>query len=200
MESDRKLLASMLGAPSGDFEQPIQILTEDVETHQATKEKEQDKYTKIILDLLKEKEKTLKKESMSVLRLIFFGADWNDKIFIMIGIISSIISGYSMPVFAKLFGDAINIIIKYDNNLEERLLEISDICLQFAYTAAFVFTAGVSMISIWIYIGNRTLKKIKVEYFNTIMKQEQKWFDQTDVYQYTTKVQTQCTVIEHGVN
>ena len=50
------------------------------------------------------------------------------------------------------------------------------------------------------YIGNRTLKKIKVEYFNSIMKQDQKWFDQTDVYQFTTKVHTQCTVIEHGVH
>jgi hypothetical protein len=31
------------------------------------------------------------------------------------------------------------------------------------------------------------------------MKQDQKWFDETDAFQFTTKVQTQCTVIENGV-
>ena len=52
----------------------------------------------------------------------------------------------------------------------------------------------------WNLVGVRQMQHLKENYFATILKQEQGWFDANNAFQFvTTKVQTQIEQITLGV-
>lgn len=192
METERRLIELKNITPIGDIEHPIKMLTEDVETLQTEKDE------KIATPYINNVSNNPSIKHPSIFQLIFFEASIKDITLTTIAVMASIISGYSMPAFALLFGDAINI-IKLDNDKIDRLSKIGEVCIKFGFTASFVFVSGSLMIWLWMYLGNISIKRIKVAYFRAIMNQEQMWFDQNNNYQFSTKIQTQCNLIENGV-
>ena len=40
---------------------------------------------------------------------------------------------------------------------------------------------------------------LKENYFSTILKQEQGWFDENNAYEFATKIQTQIEQVDMGV-
>lgn len=78
--------------------------------------------------------------------------------------------------------------------------KIKDLCLQFLLVGLGMFAAGTLMICCWSYSGRMITNYIKKKYFYTVMLQEQGWFDKQEVYEFSTKVQSQTKIIGNGVN
>ena len=152
-------------------------------------------------ELFKERERLLEKQRKSVglFKILYFKATCKDRVIILFAFLGAFALGGSMPLFAILFGNTING-LGPSNTGQGFLDNISDLCLKFVYVAIGMFFAGCFMVWLWTLSSRIILKKLKEEYFAAIMRQEQKWFDETDPYQFSTKIQTQCTSIENGVN
>jgi hypothetical protein len=114
----------------------------------------------------------------------------------MIALIASTVVGAGLPLFSLLFGGTINDLSATKGDFMDNIIKNS---FRFLYVGAGCFLFGGLALWLWILISKRVVKKIKLEYFQCIMKQEQKWFDEIDTYQFATKIQTQCTTIESGV-
>jgi hypothetical protein len=146
-----------------------------------------------------EEEKEKNKKSVSFFTLLYSETSCSDRLIMVVGLIGSMGAGCSLPLFAILFGNVINNLGPLNNFVEAFVSNVSELCLKFLYVALGVFAAGTLMIGCWTYSGRVIVKKIKSEYFRLIMLQEQGWFDECDPYQFTTKIQSQCTTIENGV-
>jgi len=120
-----------------------------------------------------------------------------DIFIIIIGIISSLGLAISMPLFSILFGGTLNNLGSNPVGLFE---SIKELCLKFVYVGLGMFVAGTLMICCWSYSGRRIANYIKEEYFSIIMRQEQGWFDQQEVFEFSTRIQNQTKIIENGVN
>ena len=59
--------------------------------------------------------------------------------------------------------------------------------------------ASALMVFSWTMAGKRLVTRLKQEYFNVILKQEQSWFDQINAHEFATKVEVQTKVIESGL-
>jgi len=71
--------------------------------------------------------------------------------------------------------------------------------IKFVIVAICMFITNFMNSTFWIYTSIRNLANLKKEYFLTIMKQEQGWFDQNNPYKFATMVQTQIKTIEGGL-
>jgi len=49
---------------------------------------------------------------------------------------------------------------------------------------------------LWLYSGMRQMHNLKINYFSTILKQEQSWFESNNVFELGTKVQAQIEAIQ----
>ena len=76
---------------------------------------------------------------------------------------------------------------------------IDDMAYKFLYIGAGMFVAYFLSNFGWTYAGLRMVFHLKENYFNTILKQEQGWFDQNNAYEFATKVQAQIEQIDLGV-
>ncbi len=141
-------------------------------------------------------EKQSNKNSVSYFKLQFSLAKKFDIFIIFIGFLSSLGLSISMPLFSILFGETLNNLGSDPLKLFE---SIKDLCLQFVYVGLGMFAAGALMICCWSYSGRRIANCIKEEYFSIIMRQEQGWFDQQEVFEFSTRIQNQTKIIENGV-
>lgn len=136
---------------------------------------------------------------MSYFKLQFSLAKPFDIFIITIGFIASLGLSISMPLFAILFGGTLN-------NLGASALQgsfldlIRGLCLKFVYVGLGMFSAGALMICCWSYSGRIITNYIKEKYFMVVMKQEQGWFDTQEVFEFSTRIQSQTKLIENGVN
>jgi ABC-type multidrug transport system fused ATPase/permease subunit len=189
----------------GDNEHPEEHVSfEELESfEQELKNEEVDRefQRRLKEELFKEREMKLEKQRKSVglFKILYFKATCKDKVIIFFAFLGAFALGGSMPLFAILFGNTINGLGPSNTGLGF-LDNISDLCLKFIYVAIGMFFAGTLMVWLWTLSCRIILRKLKEEYFAVIMRQEQKWFDETDPYQFATKIQTQCTSIENGVN
>jgi ATP-binding cassette subfamily B (MDR/TAP) protein 1 len=77
---------------------------------------------------------------------------------------------------------------------------ITELCKKYIYIGIGMFLAGTLMVCCWSYSGRRIANHIKEEYFLIMMRQEQAWFDQQEIFEFSTKIQNQTKIIENGVN
>ena len=77
--------------------------------------------------------------------------------------------------------------------------QIREMCLKFVYVGIGMFLAGTLMICCWSYSGRKITNYIKEKYFMIVMKQEQAWFDTQEVFEFSTRIQSQTKLIENGV-
>ena len=132
--------------------------------------------------------------SVSYFTLQFSLAQKFDIFVIIVGIMSSLGLAVSMPIFSILFGGTLN-----DIGDQGSIDRIKSLCLQFFLVGLGMFAAGALMICCWSYSGRKITNYIKKKYFYTIMLQEQGWFDTQEVYEFSTRVQSQTKIIASGV-
>ena len=139
-----------------------------------------------------------KKESVSFLQLMSIQSEKSDIIFFIIAIIGSMAAGLSMPLISLLLGDVID---GFDGSIPKEKVPkiIHSAIINFICAGLGIFFGSFLMVTFWTIIGKRLSDKIKIDYFNTIMKQDQSYFDETNTFEFTTKIQSQTKIIENGI-
>jgi hypothetical protein len=153
------------------------------------------------LEVLKEDMENIKKKSgrgVSYFKLLYTFADKKDIIFICLASLGSLVAGVSMPMISLLLGNAINLI---DPNVSAAKIkeDIAGLTIRFIIAGLAIFVGSGMMVSFWTLVGKSLINKLNEEYFRVIMKQDQSWFDQTNTFEFATKVQFQIKTIENGV-
>ena len=133
-----------------------------------------------------------------------------EKILLILGIIGSLGSGVSGPLMTELFGGTIddasssqnvsfNTTVEYDQFFDAFQEQIDKMAKKFIYIGLGMLVANFLSNFCWTYAGLRMVFHLKENYFSTILKQEQGWFDENNAYEFATKVQAQIEQVDMGV-
>jgi hypothetical protein len=149
-------------------------------------------------DKIKKSEKVKSKAAVSFFTLQYYGKDLKESLIITCALLGSLGLGVSLPYFALLMGGTINNFSLMMQGVDA-LSIITELSKTFLYVGTGMVVAGFLMVWLWIYTGQKTVKKIKEDYFILIMRQEQGWFDEVNPYEFATKLKYETQTIENGV-
>ena len=133
-------------------------------------------------------------------------------ILMVIGFIGAMGSGVAAPLMTFLFGDTFNEFTGVTEELIEFVPEetlklmfdkfeknIDKMVKKLLYIGTGMFFAFFISKFTWNYVGIKQMQHLKENYFATILKQEQGWFDANNAFEFATKVQAQIEQITLGV-
>lgn len=135
----------------------------------------------------------------SFFKLMYTLSNKCDIIVIICAIVGSLIAGAAMPLISLLLGKVLN---QFNGNIETANVPelVSGLIITFLLVGLAIFLGSFMMVFFWSVIGRRMINKINEDYFKVIMRQEQGWFDQSNMFEFATKVQGQVKTIENGVS
>ena len=136
---------------------------------------------------------------VSLSKLLCYFSNKGEIILLILALIGSAGTGFAMPLFSFIFGRTLNSISGSITDPDEFLSVMKQMSLNYIFLGAGVFSMSFLMISTWGIIGKTISNRIKAEYFNVIMFQEQGWFDKVNAFEFATKVQAQTKLIETGM-
>ncbi|KAI5790235.1 P-loop containing nucleoside triphosphate hydrolase protein [Geopyxis carbonaria] len=158
---------------------------------------------------LSEHERQILKRQIDVpdVKLNFFSlykfATTNDRIFAVIGVITSIIGGAILPVMTILFGQlaqtfqnfALQTITK--GKLQS---EIDRFTLYFLYLAIGEFVMVYISTVAFIYTGEHIAQKIREQYLAAILRQNIAFFDKLGAGEITTRITADTNLVQEGIS
>ena len=194
----------------------INPLTESDELSQGNSQKKNLNIKDIELEEKNKEEKVdentlmFEEKNISVPKLYCHLARQTEKILLILGIIGSLGSGVSGPLMTQLFGGTIddastsqNVSFETQEQLDEFFDgfqdQIDKMAYKFLYIGVGMLVANFLANFCWTYAGLRMVFHLKENYFSTILKQEQGWFDENNAYEFATKVQAQIEQVDMGV-
>ena len=149
------------------------------------------------------------KKSISICKLIYHLSGPKEKFLIFLGTIGSIISAISGPIMSYTFGGAINDFsdiqdlskddINYQIKIDEFVVNIKGVYTRYLILGSILFCSNFLQQFSWQYSAFLQIYKLKQNYFNLILSQEQAYFDRCNSFELVTKVQTQLEQIELGL-
>jgi ABC-type multidrug transport system fused ATPase/permease subunit len=133
-------------------------------------------------------------------------------ILMVFGFIGSMGAGVAAPLMTYLFGDTFNeftgvteeliefvppemlseMFKKFEHNIDKMVKKL-------LYIGTGMFFAFFLAKFMWNLVGIRQMQHLRENYFATILKQEQGWFDANNAFEFATKVQAQIEQITLGV-
>ncbi len=139
-----------------------------------------------------------KKKNVSFIQLMKCQSTKIDLIFFIFAIIGSLLAGCAMPFTSLLLGDVID---GFDGSIPKEKVPsiIHKSIINFLIAGILIFIGSLLMVIFWNIIGKRLSNQIKIDYFRTIMKQDQIYFDETNTFELSTKIQNQTKIIESGI-
>jgi ATP-binding cassette subfamily B (MDR/TAP) protein 1 len=141
------------------------------------------------------------KKAVSFFQLQYALSKKFDIFLVFLGLIGSIGTGLSMPIFSIIFGGTVNDFGPSAQTDKEKFLNtIEKMCLKFIFVGLGIWFCSFLNIWLWTYNGKTITKRLKKKYFSLLMSQEQGYFDVQDPNEFATKVQSQIKIIEQGVN
>ena len=156
----------------------------------------------------KSKQKKLKNNSISILRLLYHLSTKKELFLMALGILGSIISAISAPLMSYNFGGAINNFsdikdIKKIDNKSEKInyfkSRIDIIIKRYLFLGGILFISNFFQAFGWQYSAFLQIHRLKENYFSILMNQEQAYFDKINSFELVTKVQNQLEQIELGL-
>ena len=149
---------------------------------------------------------------VSIFRLYFHLSNGFEYFLMIMGFIGSLATGASNPIMAYLTGSTtteassstqenIESMTKEEKKIffEEFKKNMDKKVKEFMIYGAISFVAAFMSNFFWEYASLRQMHNLKEKYFSRILMQEQSWFDENNVYEFSTKVQVQLEQIELGV-
>jgi ATP-binding cassette subfamily B (MDR/TAP) protein 1 len=185
------------------------------ETNTAAKEQKED---------LQDKKKKEADPKVSLLDLFRFANGW-DKLVILIGLISAAASGFGWPALALVFGELLDTFLSFDvstvstngttnssakmpcnfpsnsnmsysGNFHE---DIKTASIRFAITGAGVWLATYLYVTLLIWTAERQTRRMREEFFHSIMRQEIGWFDTSDPGELATRMTEDLNKVYGGI-
>lgn len=130
-------------------------------------------------------------------KLQFTLADKIDVLFFLLSIVGAMGMGVVFPLFSILFGDSIS---GFGNAAPSDMLGIIEkLVIKLIWVSLGMLASTWLNVTFANLLGERYIKKLKLEYFRSLLRQEQGFFDQRNAYEFSTKVQYQLKIIQTGV-
>uniref|UniRef100_A0A8C3RRY3 ATP binding cassette subfamily B member 4 n=1 Tax=Chelydra serpentina TaxID=8475 RepID=A0A8C3RRY3_CHESE len=119
-------------------------------------------------------------------------SDWLDKLLMVLGSAMAILHGAALPIMMIIFGD---------------MTDSFDLCNFVPFSYAYYYSgigAGVlfvayMQVAFWTLAAGRQIKKIRQQFFHSIMRQEIGWFDMNDVGELNTRLIDDVSKINEGI-
>ncbi|KAJ0829568.1 putative Type I protein exporter [Helianthus annuus] len=108
---------------------------------------------------------------------LFAFADVTDYMLMMIGSVSAMGNGLSMPLMNLLLGDLINSFGQTQSNTNHIVEVVSKVTLKFVYLAVGCGVASFLQVSSWTITGERQAARIRSLYLKDILRQDISFFD-----------------------
>lgn len=149
-----------------------------------------------------EKEKALENSqnypSVNYFKLQFTLASRLDILYFSLGIIGAAIMGAAFPIFSLFLGNSLN---EFGDDMSTSILKdkIGDLSLKMIYAGLFNMFGCFMNILFSILCGIETTKNIKTDYFRSLLRQEQGFYDSRNAFEFSTKVQAQLKQISMGL-
>ncbi|XP_078273190.1 ATP-dependent translocase ABCB1-like isoform X1 [Rhinoraja longicauda] len=158
-------------------------------------------------------EKGKKIEMVSPLSLFRY-ADCKDKLLMVLGSVAAIIHGFAMPLMIIVFGEmtdsfvldalmknitansTLNATADFTETLEEQMTRFS---YYYVGLGAGVLIAAFMQISFWSLAAARQTKKIRMDLFHAVLRQEIGWFDVSEVGEINTRLTDDISKIYDGI-
>ena len=162
----------------------------------------------LIVKSFKKRKKIIKKNSISIFKLLYHLSTKNEIFLMFLGILGSIISAISGPLMSYYFGGAINNFsdIKNNGEIEENSIKIKyfkdridRIINKYLILGGILFISNFVQAFSWQYSAFLQIHKLKENYFSAIINQEQEYFDSINSFELVTRVQNQLEQIELGL-
>ncbi len=159
----------------------------------------EEKSSKTLKTKFKENLAVVKATRVGFFKLMYIKADGYIKFLIAMACLGSLIAGTAMPLISLLLGKVMN---SFNGNIELSKVDgmVTGLVLAFLLVGVTVFIGSFAMVFFWSLVGRKLINRINEDYFNTIMQQDQTWFEEKNVFEFSTKIQTQIKIIENGVN
>ncbi|KAM0053899.1 putative ABC-type xenobiotic transporter [Helianthus debilis subsp. tardiflorus] len=128
-------------------------------------------------ELGKEKGKGKERTDTVPFYQLFAFADVTDYMLMMIGSVSAMGNGLSMPLMNFLLGDLINSFGQTQSNTNHIVNVVSKVTLKFVYLAVGCGVASFLQVSSWTITGERQAARIRSLYLKNILRQDISFFD-----------------------
>ncbi|CAG2113799.1 unnamed protein product, partial [Medioppia subpectinata] len=155
-----------------------------------------------------------KVRAVSFLQLFKY-AKREDKVFMGIGVIGSILASMSWPILNALFGSIVDVFVNYEKGRNATLNGIEDIDIitseEFmgeVYNLSIILFIGWVVITLSNYLMTtffplaalNQIHTIKIKYFESVLKQEISWFDSKSSGDFASRVSADLKRVEDGLN
>ncbi|XP_078283932.1 ATP-dependent translocase ABCB1-like [Rhinoraja longicauda] len=158
-------------------------------------------------------EKRKKIEMVSPLSLFRY-ADCEDKLLMVLGSVAAIIHGFAMPLMIIVFGELVDSFVNdaimknvtanstlnatgnFTETLEEQMTRFS---YYYVVAGGGVLIAAFIQISFWSLAAARQTKKIRMELFHAVLRQEIGWFDVSEIGEINTRLTDDISNIYDGI-
>lgn len=97
-----------------------------------------------------------------------------DYVFIALGTLGGMANGAAMPCWALLFGDLVN---AFGTSPDDMLDTINSLALAFFYLAIGSFVVSYLQMGMWMWIGARQARRIRVAFLESVLNQDIAFFD-----------------------
>ncbi|XP_029129524.1 ABC transporter B family member 4 isoform X2 [Cajanus cajan] len=128
------------------------------------------------MDSKKNKVKVERNKTVPFYKLFSFADSW-DYLLMLVGTISAVGNGISMPLMTVLIGDAIDAFGGNAVNKQVVVHEVSKASLKFASIGAGAFFAAFLQVACWVITGERQAARIRGLYLKAILRQDISFFD-----------------------
>ena len=130
------------------------------------------------------------RKGVSIFKLQFALCDCHDLIIIFIAVLASLALGTNAMIFEYLLGKSIN-------HLADVSMEIiKQDSINYLILAGVSIIVGYLYFSFWYLNGKRLTQKYRCEYFKLIAKQEQSWYDSTNPFELSARIESETKDIE----
>lgn len=134
---------------------------------------------------------------VNVFKLLFGLADYKDCICYLLAFLGTCGMGILFPIRSITLGNSVSAIV---SSRPEAVVEvISLLCIKFTYLGLGMFAASFVSFFFSMIILRRYSNKLKLEYFRSLMRQEQSFYDSRNVFEFATKFQAQMKIINSAI-
>ncbi|KAL9972823.1 hypothetical protein ACROYT_G019202 [Oculina patagonica] len=149
----------------------------------------------------KKEEKEEKPPAVPFFKLFRFSDKW-DIILMVLGTISAIGHGAAVPLQFIIFGDLINSFIDFERLAEGKIdLEgmMTDFALYYVYLAIGNMVVAYGQMALWSLTATRQVRKMRLAFFRSVLKQDIGWFDTTDPGELNSRLTEDLNKVNDGI-
>lgn len=152
-----------------------------------------------------QKEKEEKPPMIPLFQLFRF-SDRIDVLFMVVGSISAIAHGAAIPIQFVIFGDLINSFINFEKfqtgNVTEPFdlnSEMTKFALYYVYLAIGNLIVAYGQMTLWSLTAARQVKRMRMLFFGSVLKQDIGWFDTTDPGELNSRLSEDLNKVHDGM-